>query len=62
MHDLVPCNRFACRLTLQACVKRYRLAEDGVPGRGYVSAARVSASGCRGCPQGKERSKECRDA
>lgn len=57
--DLVQCDRYHCRLSLEACKKRYRTSQVA---RTFADAYRGESdqhcNACRGCPQGKERTRE----
>lgn len=55
---LIECERYACRLTLEACQIRWRKAGKGSRDFGYMlKRGRSAAQACRGCAQGAERAR-----
>ena len=53
---LVSCARYACRLSLAACTRRYAEAQKPMPKQGAIVSERAQYTACRGCEQGKGRS------
>lgn len=53
---LVSCERFACRLSLAACARRYTESRMPMPKQGAIVSERAQYTACRGCAQGAGRS------